>query len=154
VAGQRYEGLDEKGNRVALGARDEPGLRPTDALLLALASCSAYDVVEIARKQRAMLRRLVVRVAGERDEAPPRPFRRIHLRYEAAAEGLSEAKLRRAADLALNKYCAVRASLAPQIEVTFEVALERLDGEGPGEGDPEGTLPPLKPHRMDLGCCR
>lgn len=123
LEGQRYAGVDSAGHRVALASGGEAGVRPADALLLALAACAAHDVVAIVRKQRGVLRRLVVLVDGERAEKPPRAFRRIHLRFEAAADGISGAQLHRAADLALNTYCTVRASLAPQIAVTFEAAL-------------------------------
>lgn len=125
-AGQRYWGADSAGHTVLLGADDQPGVRPADALLLALAGCSAYDVVAIARKQRLALARLSVTAEAERAARPPRAYTRIHLRYAAAAAGLTDAKLRRAVDLALNRYCSVRASLDPAIAVSFEVAVLEL----------------------------
>ncbi|MEN9939190.1 MAG: hypothetical protein RLZZ387_5769 [Chloroflexota bacterium] len=126
VEGQRYQGVDSGGNTVALGSGGEPGVSPAEALLLALAGCAAHDVVAIVAKQRATLRRLVVTVTGEQLPTPPRAYRAIHLRFEVSAEGLTEAKLRRAADLALNKYCTVRASLSPEIAVTFAVVLDEV----------------------------
>jgi putative redox protein len=124
TAGQHSQGVDSAGHGVALASGGEAGVRPSEALLLALAACAAHDVVVILRKQRAALARLAVLVDGEQAPEPPRAYRRIHLRFVVAAAGASVAKLRRAADLALNTYCAVRASLAPEIDVTFEVILE------------------------------
>lgn len=123
VEGQRYLGVDSTNHSVVLSGGDDVGVRPSEALLLALAGCSAYDVVEIIRKQRAELRRLRVVVTGEQAPDPPWPYRRIHLRYEVVAAGSTVERVTRAADLALNTYCSVRASLSPEIDVTFEVAL-------------------------------
>jgi putative redox protein len=124
IEGQRYLGVDSTRHSVVLSSGDDVGVRPSEALLIALAACSAHDVVAIVEKQRAELRRLSVTVSGEQETAPPRAFRAIHLRFAAAADGLTPEKLRRAADLALNKYCSVRASLSPTIAVTFETVLE------------------------------
>lgn len=125
---QRYLGVDSTGHSVVLSSGDDVGVRPSDALLLALAACAAHDVVEIVRKQRGGLRRLTVAVHGEQAPEPPRRYRAIHLRFAADAQGTTPEKLRRAVDLALNKYCAVRASLAADIDITFEVSL--TGGEG------------------------
>jgi uncharacterized OsmC-like protein len=38
-------------------------------------------------------------------------------------DGLDEAKMRRAVDLSLEKYCSVMASLAPDIRVTYDVTI-------------------------------
>ena len=91
--------------------------------MIALASCSAVDSVDIVKKQRARLERFAVVVDAEQDAEPPWMFRRIHLRYQVTAAGITLEKVRRAVDLALNKYCSVRASLHPEVEVTFEVEL-------------------------------
>lgn len=124
IEGRRFLGVDSTRHSVVLSGGDDVGVRPSDGLLLALAGCAAYDIVAILEKQRLALRGLTVTVAGEQAEAPPWPYRRIHLRVAAAAAGLRPAQLARAVDLALNKYCSVRASLHPEIAVTFEAVAE------------------------------
>jgi putative redox protein len=126
IEGQRYLGVDSTQHSVVLSGGDDAGVRPAEALLLSLAACSAHDIVEIVWKQRARLVRLAVTVTGEQRATPPRRYTRIHLRYEAEAAGLSDARLRRAVELAL-RYCPVRASLNDEIDVTFEAVL--LDSE-------------------------
>lgn len=103
------------------------GVKPSETLLIALASCSAVDLVEILKKQRTNLHRLVITVDGEQDSDPPWRYRRIALRYQVAATGATLEKVQRAVDLALNRYCSVRSSLHPEIEVTFEVELNQSD---------------------------
>jgi putative redox protein len=99
------------------------GISPVDLLLVAAASCSAADVVTILKKQHVGLRTLEVRVEGTRRETEPRRYTAIHFRFTFSGEGADETKARRAIDLSLEKYCSVVASLAPDIRVSYDVAL-------------------------------
>jgi putative redox protein len=65
-----------------------------------------------------------VHVAAEQAPDPPWAYRRIDLRFQVLAEGVTLDRLERAIDLALNKYCSVRASLASDIVVTFAAELQ------------------------------
>lgn len=120
---QRYRGVGSTGALLDLAPSEAGGMSAPEALLVALAGCSAYDVVAIVRKRRATLTRLTVRVRGEQAPAPPWPFTAIHLIFHLDAAPLTLAQAERAVDLALNRYCPVRASLSPTIAVTFEVVL-------------------------------
>ena len=62
-------------------------------------------------------------VAGTRREEEPRRYTAIHLDYHLAGEGIDEARARRAIDLSLEKYCSVINSLAPDIRITYALAL-------------------------------
>jgi putative redox protein len=132
---QRFLGVDSGGHAVVLSPGDDIGVKPAETLLIALAACAAHNVVAILRKQRARLERLVVSVSGEQAASPPRAFQNIHLRFRVMVAGVRPAQLERAVDLALNKYCSVRASLAPEIVVTFAVELQPPDlADGSADG--------------------
>ncbi len=60
---------------------ENAGLRPMETLLAAMAGCSAMDVLLIMKKQRQDLERLEVEVDGERADAVPAVFTKIHLRF-------------------------------------------------------------------------
>lgn len=96
---------------------------PVEMLLVACASCTGADVVEILEKMRVMLRTLDIEVEGTRREEYPRRFTAIHFRFRVGGDGVDEAKMRRAVDLSLEKYCSVMASLAPDIRVTSDVTI-------------------------------
>jgi putative redox protein len=81
--------------------------------------------VEILKKQRSTLHRLIITVDGEQDADPPWRYRRIALCYRVVATGATLEKVQRAVDLALNRYCSVRSSLHPEIDVTFAVDLSQ-----------------------------
>lgn len=95
------------------------GMRPTEVLLAALASCSAMDVVHILRKQRQPIEHLSIEIEGVRKDAVPAPFKSAHLVFTVRG-AVEEAKLQRAVSLAVEKYCSVRATLDPTVEITWE----------------------------------
>ena len=92
-------------------------------LLLAAASCTAADVVDIMAKMREKLTSLDVEAWGDRRDEQPRRYVELRLTFRVRGESLSEAKVRRAIDLSLEKYCSVVHSLAPDIPVSYELDL-------------------------------
>ncbi len=117
-------GVDSKGQTVTIGwQRDkEPvwnGLKPSDLLLLAAASCSSYDVVDILSKQREPLQGLETTCTGEQEEEPPYQFTKIHLHYTLKGP-LNQKKVERAINLSEEKYCSVTNTLRQVVEITHD----------------------------------
>lgn len=98
------------------------GMRPMEALLSALASCAAMDVVAILNKQKEPLKTLSIEIVGTRAQATPAPFTKIVLVFTANAE-LDDHKYQRAVKLSVEKYCSVGATLDPSVVVTWEARL-------------------------------
>jgi uncharacterized OsmC-like protein len=64
--GLSFEGIDSWGHRVAIsGDSALDGAKPSDLLVLSLAACLSYDVVEVLRKKRRYMHALEVVVASE-----------------------------------------------------------------------------------------
>ncbi len=100
------------------------GMRPMELFLVSLASCSAMDLVQILTHQREDLRGLVIDVDGARAHATPAIYETIKIRF--TAEGtVNPAKLARAAELAVTKYCSVAGMLKPSVAITIESALAK-----------------------------
>ena len=96
---------------------------PVEALLLAAATCTASDIVIILQKQRVKLETLDIAVHGTRREEQPRRFTAIAFHVSVTGDGADEVKVRRAVDLSIEKYCSVVASLAPDIAISYDVAV-------------------------------
>lgn len=99
------------------------GPSPMVALLLACASCSGADVVEILRKMRVRLTSLSVEVQGTRQDDFPRRYTAIRYRYRLSGDGLDRAKAEHAVSLSLEKYCSVVHSLARDITIDADIEL-------------------------------
>ncbi len=127
LSGKRFVGIDSTNHSVVLSSKDEGvGVRPSDMLLIALASCTAVDVVEILAKKRMPLDSLEVITTGEQDADPPWTFRKIHLKYHLSGKGLTEKAVEQAIQLSEEKYCSVAATVRATAEITteFEITCE------------------------------
>lgn len=96
---------------------------PIELLLVAAATCTASDVVIILQKQRVKLESLAITVHGTRRETEPRRYTAVVFHFAVRGEGADDGKVRRAVDLSLEKYCSVVASLAPDIAISYDVAI-------------------------------
>lgn len=65
--------------------------------------------------------------ARSRAEAPPAVFTRIHMQFIVTGRGVSAAKVDRAIQLSVEKYCSASAMMAKTAEVThgFEIVDSR-----------------------------
>ncbi|MEN6479513.1 MAG: OsmC family protein [Anaerolineales bacterium] len=97
------------------------GVRPMEALLASLASCTGMDVISVLRKKRQDVRAFRVLVRGERAQEHPRRWVKINLEYVVTGVGLSEEAVARAIELSLTKYCGVRATLNAEITSTYRL---------------------------------
>jgi putative redox protein len=128
TGGQQYIGTDSGRHSIVISSHDEQnhtGMRPSELLLLALASCSAYDVVSILGKKRLDLRALRVEVTSEQDQDPPWTYRKIHLDFRVSGSNLTQKDVDRAIDLSLTKYCSVAATISGKAQISFSSVIER-----------------------------
>jgi putative redox protein len=121
VHGQQFVGTDSTKHSVVLSTADEgTGMKPSELLLVALAACTAVDVVDILSKKRTPLTSLEIQVSGEQDCNPPWPFLKIHLKYILGGKGLTEKNAAQAIQLSGDKYCSVAATLRGVSEISNE----------------------------------
>lgn len=119
---QRYLGVSESGHQILIdNSPVKVGVSPMEALLAALATCTAYDVVEIFKKRRTPLSSYRIEVEGERAETDPKRYTHIVVRHIASGEGVTQEALDKAAHLSHEKYCSVAASLNSEIVVEAKV---------------------------------
>ncbi len=128
--GKKFVGTDSTNHSVVLSSPDEGiGVKPSEMMLVALASCTSVDVVEILKKKRLDLRGLDVGVTAEQDPEPPWTFRKIHLTYAISGEGIQPKDAEQAIQLSQEKYCSVAATLRGVAEITWEYRIvESLNG--------------------------
>jgi putative redox protein len=127
LSGKRFVGIDSTNHSVVLSSKDEGiGARPSDMLLIALASCTAVDVVEILSKKRQPLDSLEIITTGEQQADPPWTFRKIHLKYRLSGRGLTDRAVEQAIQLSVDKYCSVAATVRATADITteFEIICE------------------------------
>ncbi len=120
IGGKQFIGVDSTQHSVVLSTPDEGvGMKPSELLLVALASCTAVDVVEILGKKRLTLTALSISATAEQEADPPWTFRKIHLTYQLRGPNLSETAVAQAIALSEEKYCSVAATLRGKAEITY-----------------------------------
>jgi putative redox protein len=129
IEGKQFIGVDSTNHSVVLSTPSEGiGIKPSDLLLIAVASCSAVDVVEILEKKRMTLTYLEISSSGEQDQDPPWTFRKIHMHYKIGGKNLTEKAVAQAIQLSEEKYCSVAATVRATAEIItdFEILEETV----------------------------
>ena len=124
AGGKQFIGTDSTRHSVVLSTPDEGvGMKPSELLLVALASCTAVDVVEILAKKRLHLESLEISADAQQDQDPPWAFRKIHLTYRLKGVDLTDKDVKQTIDLSEQNYCSVAATLRGVTEITtsFEI---------------------------------
>jgi len=99
------------------------GVRPMELVLMALGSCSVFDLTTILKKQRQDLQDVQVEVSGERREEIPNIFTKIHIAFTLSGK-IDEEKAQKAAELAVKKYCSVHDMLAAGgIDISYSIRI-------------------------------
>jgi len=124
MTGKQFVGIDSTKHSVVLSTPDEGvGMKPSELLLVALAGCTAVDVVDILAKKRTPVSMLEIQTSGEQDAEPPWAFRQIHLKYILKGKGLTAKAVEQAIQLSEEKYCSVAATVRGVAEVHYEFEL-------------------------------
>jgi putative redox protein len=112
----RFVGRVGSGHSLVLddGASDT-GARPSELVPLALAGCTAMDVISILRKKRQAVTRYEVRADGIQMDGHPNAFTRIDVLHVVEGADLDIEAVRRAIELSATKYCSVGATLSSGI---------------------------------------
>ena len=120
-----FECKNSAGNSVLLNSvsqsENKEGVSPMETVLMAVASCSAIDMISILKKQRQEITSFSAEVEGERvqvDEA--KPFKTIVVKFFLEGN-IDPIKAEKSASLSFEKYCSVSKTLEPNATVDYEV---------------------------------
>jgi putative redox protein len=103
-----------------VGGRDR-GPRPKGLLLLALAGCTAMDVVSILKKYKVQPTSFEVDTDAELTSEHPKKFTRIKIIYRLEGDDLPLDRIRQAVQMSEEHFCGVSATLRPTVELTSEI---------------------------------
>ncbi|MDB4926488.1 OsmC family protein [Mucilaginibacter sp.] len=111
-----FAATDENGHTVNMDSSPESGgqnygVRPMQMLLMGLGGCSAIDVIAILKKQRQEVKDYKMVINGEREAGKePSLWKEINIVFHLYGD-IDLDKAKKAAELSVNKYCSVGATL-------------------------------------------
>jgi len=120
--GHAFESWQDE-NSINIDGDRVSGVSPKSLLLSSLAGCSGIDVVDILEKMRIPFSDFSIDVETEQTEEHPRVFKDITITYKMKMAPESEDKLRKAAELSLEKYCGVAAMLKKNGPIHFKIVI-------------------------------
>ncbi len=126
LQGKTFVGTDSTRHAIVISPPDGAtgaGVKPSDLLLLGLASCASVDLIDILGKKRQPPDRMEVRVEGVQEAEPPWTFRKIHMHFTFQGELLQSSAVEQAIRLSEEKYCSVAATIrcAAEITTSYEI---------------------------------
>ena len=125
----QFVGMADSGFPVKLDSHSSPetGVGPVEMLAIALAGCTAMDVISILVKKKMDVTSFEVKVNADRAADPPKRITKAVLEYVVRGHGVDEVSVRRAIELSVTKYCAVHATLKDSFPIALTYSIYEDD---------------------------
>jgi len=123
-----FEAVADSGHIVPLGTTeeyggDDDGASPMELVLMALAGCTASDIITIMGKKQQNVTSLEVKVHGERVDDYPRIYKKLFIEYVIGGVDLDPKAVERSVQLSVEKYCSVQAMLKATVPIEHTITI-------------------------------
>ena len=111
--GLKFRARTDNGHELVLDdAAGDAGPRPADLIALALAGCTAFDVISILRKKRQDVTGYRVLASATQRDDPPHVFTEIVVTHVVEGALVDVDAVRRSIELSATRYCSVGATVS------------------------------------------
>ena len=143
----QFVGVADSGYAVRMDSRStaETGVGPVELTLLALAGCTAMDVISILRKKRQHVDEFHIQAHADRAHDYPKVITHAVLEYVVSGRAIEEAALRRAIELSVMQYCPVHAMLGKAFPIELRYTVFEIAADGSRERRLQGSYTPEEP---------
>ena len=151
--GLRFVATTGSGHRLVLdNEQGDTGPRPAELVPVAVAACTAMDVITILRKKRQDVSRYSVEAVGEQTEdSEPHVFTRLDILHVVEGPELDIDAVRRSIELSATRYCSVGGTLATGVtEIRHRYLVRTHQGEQSGEVIVTGPHASIEPAQREL----
>ena len=112
LGGMAFESNNPSGHSLRLDASPESGgegsgFRPKALMLTSLAACSGLDVASLMKKMKLEVDDFHIETIANLTEEHPKYYDSVTVEYHFYGSNLKEAKLQKAVDLSVERYCGV-----------------------------------------------
>lgn len=121
-----FEGENENGDSLTFGLdANKKGVSPMQMVLMSVAGCSSYDIINILNKKRQTITNFKVKVSGDRVDAIPAVFSNITITYSIEGD-IKPESAKKAMESSLDKYCSVSKMLEPKVEIKGNILVNGI----------------------------
>lgn len=127
-----FTGVADSGYPVHMDSKSSPetGAGPVELTAMALAGCTAMDVISILTKKQKKVLAFEVKLHADRAFDYPKVITHAVLEYVVTGHEIDEASVRRAIELSVKQYCPVHAMLAKAFPIELNYSIYEGDGNG------------------------
>ena len=123
-----FEAVADSGHAVPLGTKkeyggDDDGASPMELVLMALAGCTASDIISIMGKKQQNVTSLEIKVHGDRVDDHPRIYKKLFVEYVIGGIELDPKAVERSVQLSVEKYCSVQAMLGVAVPIEHKITI-------------------------------
>lgn len=128
--GLLFSGVADSGYVVKMDSKSSPetGAGPVELTAMALAGCTAMDVISILTKKKKEVTRFEVKVHADRSADYPKVITKAVLEYVLVGHDIDEASVARAIELSVKQYCPVHAMLVKAFPIALTYSIYEEDG--------------------------
>ncbi|PWW14087.1 putative redox protein [Pseudidiomarina tainanensis] len=119
-----FEAKSGSGHSLLMDGNKAEAASPMELVLMAAGGCSSVDVVSILEKARQQVSAVRCEVQGERADATPAVFTKVHLHFVVTGTDVADKHVERAVALSADKYCSVAKMLEASVTITHSFAIE------------------------------
>ena len=124
-----FIGSSPDGHSIVVDGDKELGMSPMELLLVSTGSCACIDLVMILKKARQKVIDAWVEVGGDRRDELPKYYTGVELHFVVKGIDIKEHHVKRAIDLAMEKYCSASAQMSALADVS--TSYEIVEAETP-----------------------
>lgn len=137
-----FIGMAESGYPVRMSSPSGPeaGAGPVELTLMALAACTAMDVISILLKKQEDVVEFHVQAHADRATTYPKVISAAVLEYVVAGKSIRESSLLRAIELSVEQYCPVHAMLSRAFPIELRYSILESAENGPPVVIRQGTF--------------
>ena len=123
-----FDAVADSGHVVPLGTKaeyggDDDGASPMELVLMALAGCTASDIISIMGKKQQHVTSLEINVHGDRVDCHPRIYEKLYVEYVIGGIELDPKAVERSVQLSVEKYCSVQAMLSVAVPIEHKITI-------------------------------
>lgn len=119
-----FHGRTQRGEEIDFDGHVQWGCMPTESLMLSLAGCLAIDVAAFLTKMKAEIEKFRLDISGTRNPTPPQYYTSFEMVIHISGKNITPKKMDRVISLSQEKYCSVRHTLRPDLEVKTSYVIE------------------------------
>jgi putative redox protein len=131
AANRQFVAETGSGHHIVLDdAAGGTGAKPIELVAVALAGCTAFDVITVLRqKHHQRITGYEVRVEADQPERPPQVFMAVRIHHVLTGFGIDPSAVQQAIRLSEDKYCSVGAMLrqTASLTTTYEVIEDQTE---------------------------